>query len=32
MKETGEKKPDRWRILTGMQIIKTEPETKMRQA
>lgn len=32
MKETGEKKPDRWRMLTGMQIIKTEPETKMRQA
>ena len=22
MKETGEKKPDRWRMLTGMQIIK----------
>ena len=32
MMETGEKKPDRWRMLTGMQIIKTEPETKMRQA
>ena len=32
MLETGEKKPDRWRMLTGMQIIKTEPETKMRQA
>ena len=32
MKKTGEKKPDRWRMLTGMQIIKTEPETKMRQA
>ena len=31
-KETGEKKPDRRRMLTGMQIIKTEPETKMRQA
>lgn len=29
--ENGGEKPDRWRMLTGMQIIKTEPETKMRQ-